>query len=179
VSGLDVRVDLLRLKEARTQQEDLVVHGAAGRVLYGGDTVAFRITNPTRYPLDVTLLLINSGYGIRTLFPRPGAEQDNRLGPQQHIRTPAFQVVEPFGPEQLVIIAMKAGAGQADFSYLEQSSLQQALRHATHTSAMQSPLGQLLQYALYGQGQVRGASKAALETYTMRLLSWSTKRAAE
>jgi hypothetical protein len=157
----------------------MVAYDTAGRILQGGEIIAFRIANPMQYPLDITLLLINSGYGIRTLFPRPGAEYDNRLGPQQQRRTPAFRVVEPFGPEQLVVIAMRAGASQADFSYLEHPSLEQALRHASRASAMQSPLGQLLQHALYAQGQVRGASQAVLETYTMRLLSWATRPAAE
>ena len=177
--GINVHVELLRFKDTHAQHGEIVAYDTAGRILQGGDIIAFRITNPTRYPLDITLLLINSGYGIRTLFPQPGAEYDNRLGPHQQRRTPAFRVVEPFGPEQLVVIAVQAGAGQADFSYLEQPSLEQALRHASRTSAMQSPLGQLLQHALYGQGQVRGAGKAVLETYTVRLLSWATQPAAE
>jgi hypothetical protein len=177
--GIDVHVALLRFKDTHAQHGEMVAYDTAGRILQGGEIIAFRIANPMQYPLDITLLLINSGYGIRTLFPRPGAEYDNRLGPQQQRRTPAFRVVEPFGPEQLVVIAMRAGASQADFSYLEQPSLEQALRHASRASAMQSPLGQLLQHALYAQGQVRGASQAVLETYTMRLLSWATRPAAE
>lgn len=179
VGQLDIRVDLLRLDDEPTSQEVFVTHGTAGRVLHDGESVVFLLTNPTPYTLDITLLLINSGYGIRTLFPRLEVGDENRLKPQQQLRTPAFRVVEPFGPEQLVIIATKAGAGRTDFSSLEQSSLTQALWHAAHAPALRSPVGQLFQRALYGQGQVRGVAKAVLDTYTVRVLSWSTKRAAE
>lgn len=176
---VDVHVELLRLKGTGDQDGIIERYDTGGRILHGGNVIAFRITNPTVHTIDVTLLLINSGYGIRTLFPLPGAEYDQRLGPQQQIRTPLFRIVEPFGPEQLVIIAIKADAGRADFSYLEQLTLEQVVRNASYRPAMASPLGKLLESMLYGQGQVRGVSKITLNTYVVRLLTWSTRRAAE
>ena len=69
--SLDVR--LVRLKDKNTPGEPL-----GDLVLHPGDRIGLRIKNQDREPVDVTVLFIDSGFGISTFFPS-AAGIDNRL----------------------------------------------------------------------------------------------------
>jgi hypothetical protein len=61
-----------------------------------------------RCAVDVTLLFINSSYGVHTLLPS-SPDDRNRLGPgQQTDNTLRFAVVPPYGTDHPVAIAVKA-----------------------------------------------------------------------
>jgi len=136
------------------------------------------VTNRTPAAVDVTLLFINSTYGIHTLFPRT-TEDSNRLGPGQQINTLRFPVVPPAGTDHVVAIAVRAqtSTSTSDFSYLEQPDLPQVRRDSHGEQARNSPLGQLLERAMYGAGTTRGTRSADLTDYAVRVLSWQTAAA--
>ena len=161
--GVDVRLDVLRFQAQDAAAGTVVPYDQGGRVLHPGDIVAFRVTNPTLAAVDVTVLFINSAYGIYTLFP-PTADHSNRLGPGQQSDTLRFSVEPPAGTDHVVAIAVRAQTGTSylDFSYLEQPELPQARRNSRGAPAMHSPLGRLLERAMYGAGPTRGLSSTRL-----------------
>lgn len=168
---VSLHVDLLRFKDESDQKGQVVRHESSGRILAVGDIVAFRVTNPGRYTVDVTLLFIDSAYGIYAVFPEPGTLDDNRLGPGKTMCTPRIEVTgDTCGPEQLVAIAVRAEKVRQNFSCLEQPSLER-VRGA---ESLSSPLGQLLQTALYGSGETRGLRRSQVDNYAIRLLPWMT-----
>jgi hypothetical protein len=173
--GVDVGLDILRFPDQNAAQGTVVPYTPAGRVLHSGDSVSFRVTNRTPAAVDVTLLLINSKYGIHTLFPL-AAEQSNRLGPGQQITTLRFPVVPPAGIDHVVAIAVRAqpSTSTSDFSYLEQPDLPQVRGDSRGAQARNSPLGQFLERAMYGVGTTRGTRSADLTDYAMRVVSWRT-----
>ncbi|MFP5285456.1 MAG: hypothetical protein ACLGI9_06940, partial [Thermoanaerobaculia bacterium] len=144
-----------------------------GRVLRLGDRVAFRITNPYRHPVDVTLLFVDSAYGIEPFYPRAG--DYNRLGQGDSSLTGVFRVERrASGPEQVVAIAVRSGSGQpVDFSYLAQPALDPA-RSRTRES---DGLARLLESVLFGTGEARAPRVMDAEGYSISLLSWTTEAA--
>lgn len=174
-TAVNVNIELIRFKDPNDIQGTPVSYGPNGRMLHPGDEIAFRITNPSAQTIDISLLFIDSGYGIQAVFPLPGTLEDNRLKPGQIIDTPRFEAESGSdGPEQVVAIAVKAGPRPVDFSVLEQPTLERtSLRSA---SALETPLGGLLQSALYGKGATRGIGSRHLNNYAVRLLSWQTSK---
>lgn len=172
-SSVDVALELLRYEDGADAAGKTVEHKGPGRRLYSGDQIAFRLQNPTRHTVDVTLLFIDSGYGVTALFPEPGTIDDNRLGPGQTVVLPRVEVTaDTVGAEQIVAIAVKAGRERQDFSCLEQPTLALA-RDAG--GGFSSPLGMLLKSALYGEGGTRGLARSEFDHHAVRLLPWVTE----
>jgi len=174
-SAVDVQIDLVRFQDDTDRTGAVVPYGPHGRTLAVGDRVAFRLTNPTSRTIDTSLLFIDSSYGIHAVIPRPETA-DNRLPPGGTIQSERFTVTSAtLGQEQVIAIAVQSPTmGPAiDFArFLTQPSLEQARGRAPDVAS--SPLGRLLQNAVYGQGAVRGIAPVALESYALRLLSWRT-----
>jgi hypothetical protein len=171
-SGLDVKVELVRYASETAKYGTVVTPGRTGRVLHHGDVVSFRITNPNKFPVDVSLLFVDSQYGITCLFPERGAIDDNRLPPSRTIEIPRIGVSDSTtGPEQVIAIAVRSSLEHQDFRCLEQDSLER-LRG---TGGMNSPLGRLLQTTIYGEGETRGLSRTALSAYRVTTLPWLTE----
>jgi len=81
------------------------------------------------------------------------------------------------GLEHLVAIAVKAGDKPADFTWLAQPNAEQALRIGLVRGAeyLESPLGRLLQQALFAEGDTRGLERGpSRANHALRLLSWRT-----
>jgi hypothetical protein len=168
-----VTVDLLRYDTPDSPEGKPVVPGPAGRTLCSGDTIAFRMKNPCGHPIDVTLLFVDSGYGIQALFPETGTVDDNRLFPGQERTTPKVTVTaDTVGSEQLVVIAVKASLERVDFSCLQQS----ALERTRSTRALgQSPLGELLVEAMFAaDGATRGLKRAGVPNHHTLVIPWQT-----
>jgi hypothetical protein len=166
--GLELR--LLASKDDR--------HGrplsAAGAEFHDGDRLMIRLSNPNRFPLDVTLLYINGGLGIDSLFPEAG--EINRLDPREVRPLRLRMTSRTMGLEHLVVLAVKGTGGPpVDFSSLSQPTLE-AARGAERTrggpGALASPLGRLLQQALFAGGGTRSAGREELEEYRLELVSW-------
>lgn len=187
-SDVDVRVELLRFASEADRAGQAVAWQARGIEFREGDIVGLRVRNLSREPIDVTVLFLDSGFGIVPLFPRiPGA--DNRLPPARAMSlqpdrpalTRRFRVTaKTVGLEHLVVIAVKARAEDlsADFSFLAQETMprdrgQKGVR-GNEERTIDSPLGRLFQNALYGESTTRGASSLDIDDYALRLLSWRT-----
>lgn len=168
-----IELEMLRRCDASDAGE-VVSCGPDGRTLSAGDGIAFRVTNPGKLAVDVTLLFVDSGYGISSLFPPAGTSGDNRLPPGQSLVTPLVHVTaDTVGAEQVVAIAVRAGREPVDFTCLEQLTLERA-RGSGGDTALTTPIGQLLQTAVYGQGNTRGLAAAQVDAYTVRMLPWTT-----
>lgn len=146
---------------------------SSGRLtLHVGERITIRVKNPCRFPVDVTLLYIDSLYGISSLFPRQG--ENNRLGPDDSFPASEFKVGDKTrGLEHLVVIAVKADGEVVDFTVLAQPSLEAVrTRSGTDDKSLTSPLGELLKQAVFADGQSRGMKRTAVKVHCLQLLTW-------
>ena len=140
-----------------------------------GQWVTWELTNRGNETVDVTLLFIDSHYGIEPLFPRPNRASDNRLLPGRSLRLPPARInaSTSAGLEQLVLIAVAAKGPPVDFSILAQPSLDLATnRSSDDTGALATPLGKFLKTACYGSGGTRGMDSPDMEDYQVKTIPW-------
>ena len=127
--------------------------------------------------LDVTLLVVGSDFEIQAFYPQ-SSEVGQSLDPGKPLSTPApsgeISDAPPFGPECLVVIATPATNPPADFTPLAQAGLALA-RGADPRRSLQSPLGELLESAMFRTGGRRGLGRAVAEQHGMRILTWRTE----
>jgi hypothetical protein len=171
-----LRVGLeLRLLKNKNDREGQSVSSTTQPTFYDGDSILFRVTNPNRFPIDLTLLYIDGGLGIDLLFPERG--EINRLDPGEikpfRVRITAERTS---GLEHLVIVAVKGTGGPpVDFSILALPTLEEA-RIAERTRGVNrgadSSLGQMLRHALLTGGSTRGATSGGLDEFRLDLRSW-------
>jgi hypothetical protein len=125
----------------------------------------------------VTLLIVSTDFQISAYYP-PGKEVGKSLEPGRTMDTPPppGQIGDepPFGPESLVVIATPARNPPVDFTALAQDGLQQT-RAADRGQSLRSPLGELLEYAMYRSGTRSGLSRSFAEQHGMRVLNWRTE----
>lgn len=170
-SDVKMDVQLIRFDKTTDEVGKAVPHGAQGRVLRNGEEIAFRIRNLGRTSIDISLLFIDSGYGISALFPEPGTIDDNRIAPGQSLNTPRLEVtVDTAGPEQVVALGVRSTSDRVEFSCLEQQSLEKTRGFPV----LESPLGQLLRGAMYGDGGTRGLSRSQSSDHATKLITWRT-----
>ena len=149
-------------------------------LIYDADRLVFDFANRGRVPIDVTLLYIDSGFGINCLYPRDG--DINRVRPGESIlpRVSLKFNSKTAGLEQLVVIAVKAKGQPVDFSQLEQPTLERALQKAGTRGnelkqSLDTPLGKLLKRGMYGEGGTRGNSAEEIEEYAMFTVSLNVR----
>jgi hypothetical protein len=154
-----------------------VAQTADGLAFGNGDKVRVAVNNAGRLPVDVTMLYIDSGFGVSSFFPTQ--EQtvvgafDNRVLPGG-----APAVVEllisnvKVGLEDLVVIATQADpAMRQHFAFLEQEGLAAGARRGLGAS----PLANLLEAAAFGGGMRAAMPAAELSSYSIRRVSWTVK----
>jgi len=169
---VDLEIDLIRYANKQDSVGSPVPLGPDGRVLHAGDDVAFRLRNTGKTEADVTLLFVDSQYGIDAVFPRPDAESDSRLAHGAEVVTPRFTVNdETVGWEQVVAIAVESSTPRVDFRYLAQPSLELARTRGARTSLLE----QLLTTAMFGQGTTRGMKKTDVGKHAIKMLAWRTE----
>jgi hypothetical protein len=146
----------------------------------GGETVQLELSNPGRVSVDVTVLYVNSDFGIDVFFP--GTEEINRLSPRAApVKMPPFDVnTTSTGREHFVVIAVKGEGPPMDFSGFMQPSLQRAKKENERAvggneskRGFESPLGRLLRNAMYQDADTtseRGMSRAQLGNYQLQVL---------
>ncbi len=174
--SIDVEVQLT-CTPAGDQEARPLVWQQQGTTLKAGDRLACRVHNRGADPVDVTLLFVDSGFGIQCVYPVPGTATDNRVYPGESPQ--AFEAAindQTAGLEHLVMIAVPADGPPVDFGVLEQPTL--ATTRGTTSRGMGSPLGQLLETALYGRGTTRGSDAAQLDKQQIGLYSWRVVRPA-
>lgn len=149
---------------------------APAAALHAGDQLEVKVHNRGADPADVTLLFIDSGFGIQCVYPVSGTATDNRVYAGE---TPlAFTAAindKTVGMEHLVMIAVPVaeGGGQpVDFGVLEQPTLAATRSGESPAPSLSSPFGQLLETAMYGHGTTRGRETSQLDKQQISLFSW-------
>ncbi len=163
-----------RLLASKADRQGQALPKTAPLTLHDGDRVMLQLSNPNRFPLDVTLLYINGGWGIDCLFPAAG--ELNRLDPGEMHPIFIRVTAKTTGLEHLVVVAVKGTAGQpVNFSALAQPTLEEAQaaeRTRGGPSATDSPLGRLLNQAMFATGGTRSVDCESLDQYRLDILSW-------
>jgi hypothetical protein len=176
-ASVNVEVDVLRHKSEKARGE-VWPRPAEGWVFRPGDLISFRVTNKSpALALDVTLLIIGSDFKVDAFYPRKD-EQGKTLPPGQSLDTPPppgqISNEPPFGPECLVVIAVPAQNPPVDFGALAQEGLTLA-RAADHGHSLRTPLGELMEFAMYQSGPRGRLSRSVADQHGMRVLTWRTE----
>ncbi|MCE9551818.1 MAG: caspase family protein [Planctomycetes bacterium] len=177
-SKSSLKIELRRLKDEEDTKGKPVVVESAGMKMKAGSVLGVHIENEGRAAMDVSLLFIDSGYGITSLYPPPDTVVDNRIEPGKSLQVgPMVIDGESVGREHLVVIGVQAAGRPVSLSWLAQDAIERtrALR-ATGESANDGPLEQLLGHAMFGQGQTRGMKMSKASETVMRVFSWETQR---
>ena len=136
--------------------------------------MTIRLKNPCRFAVDVTLLSIDTAYGIEAIFPGQG--EINRLQPGDSVPFTTTVVAKSRGLEHLVAIVVKADREVVDFTSLAQPSLETVkTRGGPAHSSLDSPLGQLLKHAVFAEGTTRGVKRTAVKAHRLQLLTWEVE----
>ena len=175
VASQSMHRDELGLSLAITDTDGNAIDwNASGRELHDGQAVTIRMKNSGRQQLDVTLLYVDSSFGISCLYPSVG--ELNRLGPGHESPVTLEITADTTGLEHLVVIAVRGQGQPVDFSLLEQPSLAEARREQQRSTGgshiLDSPLGRLCQSALYGSGGERGVNRRDTSHYGVDVMSW-------
>jgi hypothetical protein len=175
-----VSVELLKYRD-RSDRQPISLDAVGQRPrLNTGDIVGFRVTNQSRQlSLYVTLLLIDSGFGIDAIYPGPG-EIVELLRPGASIVTDSFAVnAQTLGAESAVALAVQASGPPVDFTALAQPTLALAksVRTQRGPAAAGSNLSRLLEDSLFASAvarPTRGLGRAESEQCATSILTWET-----
>lgn len=147
-------------------------------VSYDGDRVVVKITNKGKVPVDVTVLYVDSGFGIDCLYPSEGGFNRLRPGESQ----PVFFGFnsKTAGAEQVVVIGLRGNDQPIELSALAQPTLAAVANKAKTRGdnldrALDSPLGKLLKRGMYGEGGTRGRTTEDLNDYTMLMVPFTVR----
>ena len=178
-TDLDFHVDLIRYDN---NEAVAVPMDSGGRTLRAGDVVAFSIENRGRFPIDVTLLLVNDRYGIRPLYPPAESATAGRIGVNEKRQTTRFTVsASRVTLEQVVAVAVHASNPPMNFAALAQPSLEEAQRGVEDprdrcddvtTKRASNPLQELLDAATCGRVTTRSLTVSQVNDHAMRLIAW-------
>jgi hypothetical protein len=177
---MDVELELRRLKSPDDEEGTPLLTQTARPDLRDGDLVGFLVTNKGRLKADVTLLFLDSNFGIEPFFPNaPGTF--NRLKHDEKLLRRARINASTIGDEHVALIAVEAEGDPlcTDFTFLCQPTIDRArgegrARGADAPRGFDSPLGELIQSSLYAQGSSRGIETVKVKNYSTRLVSWRT-----
>jgi len=183
-AATDIQVDLIRYKDKNDRVGDVLKWSSGELIVRTGDRYAVRLHNPNPFAVDVTLLYVDSGYGITAIWPDPEKNEENRLPAGKTFTTPRGVVNQPgvakdptLGLEHLVVIAIRAQREPIDFTSLEQPTLVSAQRGTRGQRALGTPLGALLSQVLYRRGPPQAFGREEIEDHALRILTWEVKAA--
>jgi hypothetical protein len=137
---------------------------------YHGDTAEYRVRNTGKVAVDVTVLYINSRFGIVPLFPE---SEDNRVEAGKEITIPPVDVDrETAGLERVVVLAVRAeDRERVDFTGLASPTIEGvrevAKKRAGMERGLRTPLGRLLQKAMLGEGDTPRMKRKEIENYSI------------
>jgi hypothetical protein len=175
--AVSIEIEMLHFKNRADKAGEVIRPSSGTQIeLHSGERVAFRLKNTSSHTaVYPTLLFIDSQYEITSIYPNEG-EIVEALPPKESFTTGVLRVNnKTVGHEQLVAIAVKADGPPVDFSGLSQSTLQQA--RGVDTESLHSPLGKLLQQAIYQEGATRGLDSGEIEESALRHMVWETRPA--
>ncbi len=167
--------------------------GDAGLKVYDEDAIRVHIKNASRFAIDLTVLYIDSDYGILALYPVKGREL-NRLKSgesapailldliidetiKEKLIDPKTKHVKAGLLENLIFLAAKSPAeGEPlEFTGFAQSSLDRARDWAIKPTAINSPLGKVFQNGLYGAGTTRAVKVREVEQFGFTSVPWTLR----
>jgi len=117
-----VKIRMLAQRAGETKEVEL--DQSSRHPLHEGDRIRLEIVNGSRAPVDLTILFVDSSFGITTLFPTRG--RTNRISAGSRIDNVGGKITgDTVGLEGMIVIASKAASGMpvADFSFLSQKKL--------------------------------------------------------
>jgi hypothetical protein len=162
-----VRVNVQLIKYPSETSRGEAVRGDA--TFKPGDWIGFRVENYGRDSVDVTILYVDSGYGITSIFPESKTPFNNVVDPGTEYTTETKQITsDTFGLERVVVIAVKSGPKPVEFSWLEQETIEQA---AQERGGAEHALNQLFEAAAYNPDGVRGIKKSESQAVAIRSVS--------
>jgi len=180
-AAASIEISMLRYRDLESPKYERVERGSEGLTLRSGEVIAFEIRNPNSFPVDATLLFVDSGYGIEAYWPEPGTVLNNRILPGKSVITPRGEInAKTIGIEHMLVLAVQTGPRPVDFTCLAQPSLDRARgtqgTRGSGDDALATPLGQFLAVASYtndnGPGKSRGLTRRLTEQCMLRRLSW-------
>ncbi len=142
----------------------------SGLTVRDGQRLRVELKNSGNQSLDVTLLYVDSAYGIACLYPNFG--EGNRLDRGDQQRIDLNINADTTGLENLVAIVVRGQRQPVDFSILEQPSIQTGRTRGFEDDALSTPLGELFRSAMYGEGATRGVDKTRVQDYGVTVVSW-------
>jgi hypothetical protein len=176
-AAVDVQVEVLQHKNDKSPGE-VWPRPPGGWVFRPGDFISFRVKNNSEsLSVDVTLLIVASDFQIQPFYPREGeVAKSIKKGEAIDTPPPPGQIGNepPFGPECLVVIAVPAKNPPADFTALAQDGLARA-RSADGSNSLRSPLGELLESAMFRTGSRGSLARTIADQHGMRVLTWRTE----
>ncbi len=143
-----------------------LLRGSAGRTLEDGQRIIVELKNTGKQSLDVTLLYVDSAYGIGCLYPQIG--ESNRLGGGDQQRIKLSVNATTTGIENLVSIVARGEGQPRDYSFLEQP----ALDRSSMRGGIDDPLARLCESALFGAGASRGMGREQAQNYEINIETW-------
>ena len=141
-----------------------------------GDWLGLRVTNNSDSSVDVSVLFVDSNYGIQSIYPQQedGALENNWLpsGKSEVVVKGDFDA-NSLGREYFVVLGVTAGPSRIEFSSLAQPPIGVAARSNAGPSKQlaKSPLGRILQTALYAKGNFRGNAAADARQHSVKIIS--------
>lgn len=172
-----VKVDLkmCRLESTADHKGTPLVFNGRELEVHDGDLVQYTLHNPNSFPVDVTLLYIDSDYGITAFFPKPNLT--SRLMSGETSRP--FRIcinAKTVGLERFLLIAVHSNeVTTVEFTGLAQPTLEaaKAMERTRGEDPFGSPLGHLLAQAFFAVDGQRGASETQdLTDYRIETLGW-------
>jgi hypothetical protein len=140
---------------------------SSGRTLSDGQQLVVEMKNGSQNSLDVTVLYVDSSYGISCLYPRIG--EYNRLAPGDANRIDEMTVnAETTGIENMVVIAARADGQPKDYRFLEQPTLSRDRKRGNASD----PLEQLCETAIYNRGNRRSIAREHAMNYQVTVTTW-------
>lgn len=174
-SAVKIDVQLLRLPDQGDSPGQALDAKGEPIQLRDGEKIELRVVNQGRSAVDVTVLFVDSEFGVSAVFPLPETITDNRIPPRGEPYVDRFQIEgNTLGREHLVVLAVRGKGPPVDFSWLAQPSLAQVQSTRGTSNSLTSPLGCLLQDATFGTQQTRGMGRGQAEDVSLTVLSWET-----
>ncbi len=178
---IDLEVEVRSHKSKSTDDHgEILPAPPRGFIFRPGNFISFRVTNKSRSTrVDITLLVVSSDLKILAYYPQlKKGEVAEVLEPGKSFDTPPpwgeIDDKEPFGPECLVVLAAESTKIPVDFTVLARDGVSEA-RGADSSDSLRTPLGELLESAVFRTRGPGGMSTSTAQRYGMRILTWRTE----
>lgn len=106
-------------------------------ILKEGDRILFALTNLSAQPQDVSILFVDSQYGVTQLYPDSG--QPNRLASGESLHFEWVVNLDTVGMEHLMVSSVPGVGVSQNLAYLQQPPLNVTLRDAMASSSASMP----------------------------------------